>query len=487
MTRFAAILGAAALAAPLLAAPPARILIVTGQSDIQYHDWRATTPFLRKVLENTGRFEVRVVEQANALTPEALAEYDAVLLNYNGPRWGTRAEAALDEFVRSGKGLVTFHGVTYGPLMGTVLRPRGGWDVVEGWTAYPQMLGVSWAPENIGHAVRHAFTVTLSDAGHPITRGMEPTFTVNDELYHKMSLHPGAHVIATAFDDPARGGTGNQEPIAWTNAYGKGRFFYMTLGHDTNALYEPAVLTMFARATEWAATGEVTLPPLIGMDPIAKDAVRVLVATGGHPYETSFYEIFASYPDIRWSHATSEAEAFAPGLKDRCDVLVLYDLHNEIGETEQKTLREFVEAGKGVVALHHSIVDFTSWPWWYEDVIGGKYFEKPVGDHAASHYQEGLPMVIKPAPGMQNHPIVRGIGELVTNDECYRGMWHSPKITVLMETDNKMNDRPVVYLGPQPGGHVVYIQLGHSAYTHRHPGYRKLVHNAILWAAGRAH
>jgi type 1 glutamine amidotransferase len=49
-----------------------------------------------------------------------------------------------------------------------------------------------------------------------------------------------------------------------------------------------------------------------------------------------------------------------------------------------------------------------------------------------------------------------------------------------------MNDHPVVYLGPQPGGHAVYIQLGHGSFTHRHPGYRKLVHNAILWAAGRA-
>jgi hypothetical protein len=35
----------------------------------------------------------------------------------------------------------------------------------------------------------------------------------------------------------------------------------------------------------------------------------------------------------------------------------------------------YVEAGKGIVALQHSIVDFTSWPWWYEDVTGGKSFE----------------------------------------------------------------------------------------------------------------
>ncbi|MFN7994378.1 MAG: ThuA domain-containing protein [Bryobacteraceae bacterium] len=485
MIRFNAFL-LAALAGPLVAATPARILIVTGQSDIQYHNWRVTTAFLRQALENTGRFEVRTTEEPRGLTPEALAPYDAILLNYNGPRWGAAAEAALDGFVRNGKGLVSFHGVTYGPLMGTVLQPDGSWRIEPAWPAYSEMLGVSWARENIGHAVRHAFTVKLADDGGAITRGMQVQFTVNDELYHKMAHHPGIHVVASAFDDAARGGTGKQEPIAWTNAYGKGRTFHMTLGHDISALYQPEVLTLFARATEWAATGEVTLPPLISMEPVAKDAVRVLVVTGGHAYDPSFYDVFAGQNDIRWSHATSPAEAFAPGLKDRCDVIVLYDMHNELREPEQKVLREYVESGKGVVALHHSIVDYTSWPWWYEEVIGGKYFEKPVDGHPASHYKEGLPMVVKPARGMENHPIVRGLGELVTDDECYRGMWHSPRITVLMETANEMNDRPVVYLGPQPGGHAVYIQLGHGSFTHRHPGYHKLVHNAIFWAAGRA-
>ncbi len=55
-----------------------------------------------------------------------------------------------------------------------------------------------------------------------------------------------------------------------------------------------------------------------------------------------------------------------------------------------------------------------------------------------------------------------------------------------METSNELNDRPVVYIGPGQNSKAVYIQLGHSTYTHLHPGYRKLVNNAILWAAGRS-
>ncbi len=479
-------IGAVLLALPLLvaAAPPARILVITGQSDMQYHDWRASTAFLKSALENTGRFEIRVTEEARAISPAALDRYDAVLVNYNGPRWGPSAEAALDGFVNAGKGIVTFHGMTYGPLMGTVQRPGGGWDRAEPWLAYTRMLGVSWAPENIGHAPRHAFTVKLS-GDEPITRGMPSGFTVNDELYHKMDRGPGIHVLATAYEDPARGGTGKDEPVAWTVHYGEGRSFHCTLGHDTNALYQPAVVSLFARALEWVATGEVTLPAGSGMPAPQKDAVRVLVVTGGHSYDPSFYELFAGQAGVQWSHAASQKEAFTKDMQDRWDVLVLYDMYNQIGDAEQANLRRYVEAGKGVVALHHSIVDYTSWPWWYEEVIGGKYFEKPEAGHPASHYKDDVPMIVRPVRGMEQHPIVRGLGELVTVDECYRGMWHSPRITVLMETGNQWNDRPVVYLGPHPNARTVYIQLGHGPFAYRHPGYRTLLRNAILWSARR--
>jgi type 1 glutamine amidotransferase len=468
------------------AAEPARVLIITGDSDTQYHQWRETTAFFEQVLARTGRFDVRRVEDARALTPAALARYDAAIVNYNGPRWGATAESALEEFVRSGKGLVSFHGVTYGPLMGTVQRAGGGWDSGEPWKGWSDMLGVTWAAKDISHAPRHAFAVKLQ-GNDPVTGGMTHEFTVNDELYHKMSHRPGIRVIATGFDDPAIGGTGKDEPVAWTNTYGKGRVFHCTLGHDTNALYSPAVAALIARSAEWAATGDVTLPPLLPLtDSPKKDAVRALVVTGGHGYDTSFYSVFEGWPDVRWSHATSQKEAFAANMRDRWDVVVLYDMYNTIGDAEARNLRAFVEAGKGVVALHHSIVDYTSWPWWYQEVIGGKYFEKPEGDHPASHYKDDVPMVVKPVKGRENHPVVRGVGEIVTVDECYRGMWHAPGITPLMETINELNDRPVVYIGPGADSHAVYIQLGHGPFTHAHPGYRKLVHNAILWAAGCA-
>jgi type 1 glutamine amidotransferase len=307
---------------------------------------------------------------------------------------------------------------------------------------------------------------------------------ISDELYHRMDLRPGVKILAAAHSDPSMGGTGKDEPMLWTVSFGQGRVVHTPLGHDTSAMYSDGFQAAFARSCEWAATEKVTLPAVL---PPASAAapVRVLVVTGGHDYPVSFYTVFEGQPDIVWSHATSQTSAFTPKMKDLYDVVILHDMHETIDAREQTSLRAFVESGKGVVSTHHAIVDYTSWPWWYQDVIGGKFFTRPEGSHSQSEYKDDVDFVVRPVKGMGSHPVVRGVGPLVVRDETYRKMWHSDRITVLMETDEPLNDRPVVYVGPDPKCRSVYVQLGHGDATMRHPGFRRLMHNAILWTARR--
>jgi type 1 glutamine amidotransferase len=70
-------------------------------------------------------------------------------------------------------------------------------------------------------------------------------------------------------------------------------------------------------------------------------------------------------------------------------------------------------------------------------------------------------------------------------DEGYKGMWHSPDITVLMRTNHPASDGPVAWVSPYPKSRVAVIQLGHDKLAHRHAGYRQLVRNAIVWAGRR--
>jgi hypothetical protein len=159
-------------------------------------------------------------------------------------------------------------------------------------------------------------------------------------------------------------------------------------------------------------------------------------------------------------------------------------MYEKTTDQTRRTLRAFVESGGGVLSLHHSIVDYTDWPWWYEQVTGGKYFVRAEHGHQASHYREDQEFLVSRAKGKQDHPVLEGVGPLWVYDELYKEMYHSPNIEVLMETSHPENDRPVVYVGPSRNSRVVYIQLGHSGDTMRNPGFRKLVSNTVRWIAG---
>ncbi len=246
------LLGAASLVPAQAPAAKIQALIITGQNG---HDWRATTPVLRGVLEATGKFEVRVTEEFRGAGPEALAPYDVVILNYYESRkpelrWGERAETALVNYVRGGKGLVIYH---------------FSMAAFDGWTEFEKMCGGNWRPNNGHHSARHDFTVQIKDSDHPITRGLQALYPqANDELYANLRWQPEGsyHVLATAWDDHALyrpnekhaiPGPGLNQPMLWTVDYGKGRVFVTALGHDSDAMKSAVFTTSLTRGTEWAA------------------------------------------------------------------------------------------------------------------------------------------------------------------------------------------------------------------------------------------
>lgn len=209
--------------------------------------------------------------------------------------------------------------------------------------------------------------------------------------------------------------------------------------------------------------------------------IRVQLVTGGHSFDFSFYSLFDKQDDLAIT-VNPHPSAFRNDMRNSFDVLVLYDL-TDVNEPAKRTnLKNFVEAGKGIVALHHAIADNQTWRWWYEDVIGGLYLLKPDGEKPASTYQHDVDMRIQPA---MEHPVTAGIDAFEINDEAYKHMWISPKSRILLTTDNPLNDKPVAWIGPSDTSRVVYIQLGHGPLAHRNPNYRKLVRQAILWAARR--
>lgn len=229
-------------------AEPLKALILSGQNN---HAWQETTPVLRQILEQSGRFSVEVLEQPQAMTAKSLTGFDVILSNWNTfvkdgvKEWPSPARSAFIDFVRGGKGFVSVH---------------AGSSSFYDWDAYQELVITSWKLGETGHGPRHTFSVTPTSEQHPITRGIAP-FDTHDELWHRAPLRPGARVLATAFSSKDKGGSGHDEPLLLTREFGKGRSVNLLLGHDARAMEHATFAQLVTRSAEWAATGSVKPSP----------------------------------------------------------------------------------------------------------------------------------------------------------------------------------------------------------------------------------
>jgi len=272
-----ALLGAAlATALPMRAASPIRVLLLDGEQAGAYHAWQETTPYLKRMLLDTGIFQVDVVTAPppggdfGKFQPD-WSQYQVVVSNYDAPdeRWSDSLKASFEQYIRNGGGFVSVHAADnafprwkeYNLMIGV-----GGWrnrNEKAGAHFYYQdgKLVADTAAGNAGsHGQRLPFKVVNQVTNHPITAGLPKEWMhVADELY--ANLHgPGENmtVLSTAWSDPANRGTNHDEPILMVLSYGKGRIFHTTLGHDRAALNCVGFMTTYQRGTEWAATGKVT-------------------------------------------------------------------------------------------------------------------------------------------------------------------------------------------------------------------------------------
>ena len=259
-------------------AAPIHVMILTGESAGAYHNWHATTPALKAILDEAGIFDVQVVT-----TPKASgvltnfhpdwSRYQAIVMNYDAPdgRWPEPLKQSFEQYVRNGGGLVIVHASdnafpewkAYNEMIGV-----GGWrgrNETAGphWFYKDGKLESSDAPGCAGrHGRRIPFLVKVRDPNNPIMRGLPGEWMhQGDELYANLR-GPGKNmtILATAYSDPANFGTGLNEPQLMVIRYGKGRVFHSTWGHDVMGLSSVDGIVTLQRGTEWAATGRVTIP-----------------------------------------------------------------------------------------------------------------------------------------------------------------------------------------------------------------------------------
>jgi type 1 glutamine amidotransferase/HEAT repeat protein len=214
---------------------PLRILLFSGQNN---HDWKTTTPKLKAILADSGRFTVEVTDRPDQTAPEVFAKFDLILSDWNAwgdarvKTWPAATREAFLNFIRSGRGHVSIH---------------AGSSSFYDWPEYQQIGGLSWNIAATSHGAPHEFTVQFT-GDHPVTHGLSP-FTTKDELWLKPGVHPAAQVLAT----------GDGQTLAVATFLGQGRGFALLLGHSADFMATPGFQTLLLRGAEWAASGKVTI------------------------------------------------------------------------------------------------------------------------------------------------------------------------------------------------------------------------------------
>jgi uncharacterized protein len=227
----------------------AKVLLLSG-GQRQHHGYRDQAFYLSNLLEDTGRYEVTLAEDASIFETPAMGKYDLIiaLTDRRDPefKFTLPQQKALLDWVKAGHGYVSIHGAD-----------NGAPDWIPEWR---EMLGGVFSHDTQGgtrpdsKTRKGTFAIKIADTSHTITRGLKD-FELKDELYYKIQMEPGVEPLATTEHE------GQAWPVAWTRTYGKGRVFHTPLGHrdfgpdKDDPLRNPSLGRLVLQGVDWVAEG----------------------------------------------------------------------------------------------------------------------------------------------------------------------------------------------------------------------------------------
>jgi type 1 glutamine amidotransferase len=231
------------------------------------------------------------------------------------------------------------------------------------------------------------------------------------------------------------------------------------------------------------STGALTfLSPVFSQ---AQPAQRVLIITGGHEFERdAFFHMFAEMPGIEYREVIQpEANRlYGSDLMDRFDVLLFYDMVQEIDDAQKEALINLLEEGKGVVFLHHSLVSYQEWDE-FEKITGGRYLLSG-NEQDSSTYRHDVEIPVSVLD--RNHPVMDGVDDFTVHDEVYGNFKVLPAVHPLLGTKHPESGNIIGWTNHYGKSGIVYIQPGHDHSAYDHPSYRRIIRQAIQWVQNQS-
>ncbi len=223
----------------------AKVFLLSG-GQRQHHGYRDQALYLATAMENTGRFEVTIGEDAAILETPAIHKYQLLIVAADRRddefKLTPAQQQSIFQFVRSGRGYLSIHGAD---------------NAAKDWgPEWKEMLGGVFSHFGLpdGKTKKGSFQVKIVDTTSPITRGIG-NFPLKDELYYQMQMADDVHPLAVIEYQ------GKEWPVAWTHVFGKGRVFHTNLGHrdfgpdKDDPLRNPNLFKLILQGADWVVAG----------------------------------------------------------------------------------------------------------------------------------------------------------------------------------------------------------------------------------------
>jgi type 1 glutamine amidotransferase len=170
---------------------------------------------------------------------EIMDNTDLIFQSWTMGKITNEQSKALLEAVKNGAGIAGTHGG-----LGDSFREN---------TEFQFMVGGQWVAHP-GGVIDH--TVEIADHKDPVTKGLKG-FKIKSEQYY-MHVDPNVKVLATTTFNGEHGDwiDGAVMPIVWKKTYGKGRVFYISIGHTPDNFDIPAAWEMLTRGIKWASASK---------------------------------------------------------------------------------------------------------------------------------------------------------------------------------------------------------------------------------------
>jgi cytochrome c len=236
---------------------PLRVLVFSRTAGFRHPSIADAWAFFSSLPVTEG-IEATLTEEPTSFRDETLQQFDVVaFVNTTGDVLDGAEEAALERFVRSGRGFVGVHSAA---------------DTEYQWTWYGDLVGAYF----VSHPLLPVeVEVTSEEREHPATEHLPPRFRFTDEIYNfdrnprfdneiLLTIDEAGFIYPNLPDTPSMGA---DHPIAWHKEFDGGRSFYTNLGHSPETWTDPLFQEHLLEGIRWAAG-----PPSWSYIPVSRQA-----------------------------------------------------------------------------------------------------------------------------------------------------------------------------------------------------------------------